>query len=54
MNKKKAIYSMIRTTVTGPGTLSFYWKVSSEIDYDFFKFSIDGISYSQMNGEVLL
>jgi len=43
---------MIRRTVTSPGTLSFYWKVSSEIDYDFLKFSIDGISYSQMSSEV--
>lgn len=23
------------TTITCPGTLSFYWKVSSEADYDF-------------------
>jgi hypothetical protein len=43
---------MIRTTVTGHGTLSFYWKVSSEKDYDFFKFSINGIIRSQMSGEV--
>ena len=44
--------SSIGTSVTGPGTLSFYWKVSSEIDYDFLKFSIDGVTYSQMSGEV--
>jgi len=43
---------MIRTTVTGPGTLSFYWKVSSEDSYDFLKFKIDGAIYSQMSGEV--
>ena len=27
--------SWLQTTVVGPGTLSFYWKVSSEADYDF-------------------
>ena len=43
---------MIRTTVTGPGTLSFYWKVSSDDSYDFLKFKIDGVIYSQMSGEV--
>jgi hypothetical protein len=43
---------MIRTKVTGPETLSFYWEASSEKDYDFFKFSIDGAIYSQMSGEV--
>jgi subtilisin family serine protease len=44
--------SSIETIVTGPGSLSFYWKVSSEKNYDFLIFSIDGISYSQMSGEV--
>ena len=45
--------SLIGTTVTGPGTLSFYWKVSSEKDYDFFMFNIDEMNYSsQMSGEV--
>ena len=44
--------SSIETIVTGPGSLSFYWKVSSEKNYDFFTFIIDGISYSQMSGEV--
>ncbi|MEW6070826.1 MAG: hypothetical protein AB1485_09435, partial [Candidatus Thermoplasmatota archaeon] len=27
--------SWVQTTVTGPGTLKFYWKVSSEASYDF-------------------
>jgi len=44
---------MIRTTVTGHGTLSFYWKVSSEKNYDFLMFNIDEMNYSsQMSGEV--
>ncbi|MFH2122202.1 MAG: hypothetical protein ABIJ50_01770 [Pseudomonadota bacterium] len=34
--------SDIQTIVTGPGTLSFYWKVSSEKDWDYLRFSIDG------------
>ncbi|MBF0291313.1 MAG: S8 family serine peptidase [Nitrospinae bacterium] len=35
--------SIIQTTVTGPGSLSFFWKVSSESGYDFLRFSIDGV-----------
>jgi hypothetical protein len=34
--------SRLQTTVTGPGTLSFYWQVSSEATYDFLEFYIDG------------
>lgn len=34
--------SRIETTVTGPGTLTFYWKVSSEANYDYLRFYIDG------------
>lgn len=32
----------IQTTVTGPGDLTFWWMVSSEIDYDYLEFDIDG------------
>jgi len=35
--------STFQTTVTGPGTLSFYWSVSSELNYDYLKFYIDGV-----------
>ena len=35
--------SSMQFTVTGPGTLSFWWKVSSESSYDFLKFYIDGV-----------
>ena len=34
--------SHLDTTVIGPGTLTFYWKVSSEANYDFLRFSMDG------------
>jgi hypothetical protein len=32
----------IQTTVTGPINLGFYWKVSSESNYDYLMFKIDG------------
>jgi hypothetical protein len=32
----------LQTGVTGPGNLTFYWKVSSENTYDFLRFYIDG------------
>jgi subtilisin-like proprotein convertase family protein len=36
----------METSVTGPGTLSFWWKVSSEPLYDFLEFYINGILQS--------
>ena len=45
--------SWIETTVTGPGTLSFYWKVSSEANSDFLSFSIDGVEQiGSISGEI--
>ena len=44
--------SNMETTVTGPGTLTFYWKVSSEQDYDFLRFKIDGIEQFAISGAV--
>ena len=44
----------LRTTVTGPGTLSFYWKVSSQYSYsynDYLGFYINGIEQTKINGE---
>lgn len=35
--------SWMQTTVIGPGTLSFWWKVSSESGYDFLHFYVDGV-----------
>jgi hypothetical protein len=40
-----------QTTLTGPGTLSFDWRVSSERDYDFLVFSFPGTSRS-ISGDV--
>ena len=45
--------SWLETAVTGPGALSFWWKVSSEADYDFLEFYLDGVLQSgRISGEV--
>ncbi|MCP4453695.1 MAG: discoidin domain-containing protein [Planctomycetes bacterium] len=46
------VQSSMQTTVSGPGTVSFYWKVSSELDWDFLDFYIDGAMQDQISGEV--
>ncbi len=40
------------TTVTGPATVSFWWKVSCESNYDFLAFTINGIQQTKITGEV--
>lgn len=35
--------SWLATTVSGPGTLGFWWRVSSEAGYDVLRFTLDGI-----------
>ena len=40
----------LSTSVTGPGTLSFYWKVSSEEDYDIFSVYLDGVKKYSWSG----
>ncbi|MBI5233424.1 MAG: hypothetical protein HY880_03640 [Deltaproteobacteria bacterium] len=42
----------VQTTVTGPGTLTFYWKVSSESSFDYLRFYIDGTEQTSITGEV--
>ena len=46
----------LTTTVNGPGTLTFYWKVSSESSiytgYDFLKFYLDGEQRTEIAGSV--
>jgi hypothetical protein len=39
---KDSQYSRLETVVTGPGTLRFWWKVSSEANGDFLRFFVDG------------
>lgn len=43
--------SWLSTTITGPGTLSFYAKVSSEEGYDYMEFLINNSSYLLLSGE---
>ena len=45
--------SWVETIVTGPGTLSFQWKVSSEADADYLTFAMDGEDQpGRISGEV--
>jgi hypothetical protein len=44
--------SSLRTTVTGPGTVTYWWKVSSEFNYDYAYFYVDGIERARISGEV--
>ena len=43
--------SWMQTSVAGPGTLSFWWKVSSEAGYDYLEFWIDGVLTNAISGE---
>ena len=43
--------SRISTTVIGPGTLTFTWRVSCEEDYDWLRFHIDDIETNAISGE---
>jgi len=44
--------SWLRATVSGPGTLTFYWKVSSESGYDSLEFYIGGEEQTSISGSV--
>ncbi len=45
--------SWMQTTVVGPGTLSFWWKVSSAQGLDFLRFTIDGgVPVGEISGDV--
>jgi len=41
-----------QVTVNGPGSVNFYWKVSSEANSDFLQFLIDGVLQDQISGTV--
>ena len=43
--------SRLMTTVWGAGTLSFWWKVSSEENYDKLSVSVDGTDVAAISGE---
>jgi hypothetical protein len=42
----------LRTAVTGPGTLTYRWKVSSQTNADILSFLLDGGTNAQISGEV--
>jgi hypothetical protein len=42
----------IQTTVMGPGTVSFWWKVSSETNNDTLRFYLAGSEVARISGEV--
>ncbi len=43
----------LETTVVGPGSLTFWWKVSSESNYDFLEFYLDGaLQTGRISGSV--
>jgi Leucine-rich repeat (LRR) protein len=44
--------SILETTITGPGALSFYWKVSSEDYADYLIFYLDGVPLDKISGQV--
>jgi hypothetical protein len=41
-----------RAIITGPGTLRFWWKVSSQANKDYLKFFINGVQQIRISGEV--
>ena len=41
-----------QTTVTGPGTINFWWRVSSESTRDFLRFFIDSTEEDNISGEI--
>lgn len=44
--------SWMEATVAGPGTLSFWWQVSSEAGFDYLDFEVDGSLVDYLDGEV--
>jgi hypothetical protein len=45
-------HTRVLTTVTGPGTLTFWWKVSSQANSDYLSFSVNGTTQASISGEV--
>ena len=43
--------SVLQTTVTGPGTVSFWWKVSSQAGSDYLSFLLNGVVQTNISGE---
>lgn len=43
-------FALFETAVSGSGTVTFWWKVSSEIDADYLKFRVDGVLIAAISG----
>ena len=43
--------SWFQTPVYGSGELSFWWRVSSEADFDFLRFKVDGATWREISGD---
>lgn len=44
--------SWMQVTVTGPGTMTYWWKVSSENNWDWLRCSVDGTNQASIAGSV--
>jgi hypothetical protein len=44
--------SILQTTVIGPGRLTWWWKVSSELSFDTLEFRLGGVTQAVISGEV--
>lgn len=44
--------TMMQATITGPGTLNFYWSVLSEANFDYLEFYVDGTLKNRISGNV--
>ena len=49
---KHGLNSWLQTTVSGPGSLSFWWKASTELNGDPVTFYLDGVVQQSISGEV--
>ena len=49
-NLEDSEFSVIAATVSGPGTLSFDWRVSSELGFDFLSFHLNEIPQERISG----
>ena len=47
-----ATYTFIKANVTGPGTLTFWWKTSTEEGSDYFRFMLDAVDQVRISGDV--
>jgi hypothetical protein len=43
-------FTVFETVVSGSGTVTFWWRVSSEIDADYLKFRVDGVLIAAISG----